>query len=84
MSNGEPEVRQIQLAPIEVSLNGCTFDVVERPDGVKLLRFIHQSGVIAYIAPLTKEAAGNLARQLTGITIARDLPVMAVPKSRAH
>jgi hypothetical protein len=84
MSNGEPELRQIQLAPIEVSLNGCNFDVVERPDGVKLLRFIHQSGVIAYIAPLTKEAAGNLARQLTGIAIARDLPVMAVPKTRGH
>ena len=84
MSNGETEAQQIQISPIEIVMNGCNFDVVERADGVKLLRFIHQTGVIAYVAPLTKEAAGNLARQLTGITIARDLPTMAVPKSRAH
>lgn len=71
------EPMRIQLAPLNVELNSCQFHVEDGPAGAKVLRFIHQSGVIAFSAVLPEPAVAELMKQLSGgIEIARTLPVM--------
>jgi hypothetical protein len=67
----------VLLGPLNVELNSCQFHVEDAPGGAKVLRFIHQSGVICFSATLPEPAISELIKQLSGgIEIARVLPVM--------
>jgi hypothetical protein len=71
------EPQMIQLAPLNVDLNSCAFDVFDSPGGGKIVRFTHRSGVICFSASLPEPAVAELIKRLQGgIEIARVLPVM--------
>jgi hypothetical protein len=67
----------VQVAPIDVHLNSCSFEVAELPQGGKVIVFQHQTGVIRFTASLPPDAVSTLIQKLTGgIVVARDVPVM--------
>jgi hypothetical protein len=71
------EVVPMQVAPIDVHLNSCSFEVGELPQGGKVIVFQHASGVIRFTASLPPDAVSTLIQKLTGgIVVARDVPVM--------
>jgi hypothetical protein len=73
----EAVAEMIQVAPIDVHLNSCSFEVGELPQGGKVIVFQHQTGVIRFTASLPPDAVSTLIQKLTGgIVVARDVPVM--------
>jgi hypothetical protein len=74
----EENVEQmVQIAPIDVHLNSCSFEVGDLPQGGKVIVFQHQTGVIRFTASLPPDAVSTLIQKLTGgIVVARDVPVM--------
>jgi hypothetical protein len=69
--------QMVQIAPIDVHLNSCSFEVGDLPQGGKVIVFQHQTGVIRFTASLPPDAVSTLIQKLTGgIVVARDVPVM--------
>lgn len=74
----EENVEQmIQIAPLDVHLNSCGFQVTKRPDGSTILIFQHQSGLMRFTAAIPPDAVTTLIEQLSGgITIAKSMPTV--------
>jgi hypothetical protein len=74
----EEDVEQMgRIAPLDVHLNSCGFQVVKQPNGAAILIFQHQSGLMRFTAALPPDAVADLIQMLTGgVTIARSMPVM--------